>query len=78
MLKFGVKSDQIPCTCVTPGMVGEVVLDLSSSGNNYALVLGQSSTLILTGVTIYGSHYFRAKFFKKLIKKCILLKIANY
>ncbi len=40
-------------------------------------VNGQDLTLIPTGVTIYGSHCFKAKFLKKLLSNINLKKIAN-
>jgi hypothetical protein len=35
-------------------------------------------TLIPTGVTIYGSHYFKAKFLEKLLNNTNLKKIAKF
>ncbi len=43
----------------------------------FSMLYDYDLTLIPTGVTIYGSHCFKAKFLKKLLNNINLKKIAN-
>jgi hypothetical protein len=75
----GYRTDTVDAEMPLPTLVFSMQMANNLNNHHYNQHIHSNLTLIPTGVTIYGSHYFQAKFLKKLsnntnLKKLLTLK----